>query len=327
MSILARARAYLVALAVWVVLVVIAGDPPKGGTYSEAVLTFGRGVGYLTGYLLLVSVVRALWPLRSSTADPLKLIGGGMTYRIGTFTGTTGNVSKLAVTQTSGSGYVTGSNGLVHGQMTINSTTTVHDQFFLADPSGRQQGFQVQGPDLPLGNDQLVSAAWTTVRGKRRYVMFVNHNTNTVIYPWLDLARLALGGLVGLSVLWALLSGFFLLLGGYVVAPFAAFASLLVFGIAPRLQIRMFRRSASRPLLAALNAEGEQTQEIFAAQAARSAATTAPAMPPPRPPAAPPSTPPGWHADPYTRHERRYWDGVRWTEHVVDADVTSVDPA
>ncbi len=33
----------------------------------------------------------------------------------------------------------------------------------------------------------------------------------------------------------------------------------------------------------------------------------------------------GWHADPYQRHELRYYDGRRWTEHVADAGQTSVD--
>jgi len=33
-----------------------------------------------------------------------------------------------------------------------------------------------------------------------------------------------------------------------------------------------------------------------------------------------------WLADPSGRHELRYWDGTRWTEHVSDKGVTSVDP-
>jgi hypothetical protein len=38
------------------------------------------------------------------------------------------------------------------------------------------------------------------------------------------------------------------------------------------------------------------------------------------------TTAPGWHPDPYRRHESRYWDGGRWTEHVSDSGVTAVDP-
>lgn len=28
------------------------------------------------------------------------------------------------------------------------------------------------------------------------------------------------------------------------------------------------------------------------------------------------NTDPGWYADPYRRHQVRYWDGSAWTEHV-----------
>jgi Protein of unknown function (DUF2510) len=40
-----------------------------------------------------------------------------------------------------------------------------------------------------------------------------------------------------------------------------------------------------------------------------------------------------WYPDPSGRHEHRYWDGSRWTEHVashgrqgVDPDTTSAPP-
>lgn len=38
------------------------------------------------------------------------------------------------------------------------------------------------------------------------------------------------------------------------------------------------------------------------------------------------STPPAWHPDPTGRHDHRWWDGERWTEHVADAGQSSVDP-
>jgi hypothetical protein len=35
----------------------------------------------------------------------------------------------------------------------------------------------------------------------------------------------------------------------------------------------------------------------------------------------------GWMKDPSGRHFGRYWDGVRWTEHVISAEtVPSIDP-
>ena len=35
---------------------------------------------------------------------------------------------------------------------------------------------------------------------------------------------------------------------------------------------------------------------------------------------------PGWYRDPGGRHELRYWDGLRWTEHVFDRGTQAVDP-
>ena len=35
---------------------------------------------------------------------------------------------------------------------------------------------------------------------------------------------------------------------------------------------------------------------------------------------------PGFFDDPIGRHEQRYWDGVRWTEHVKEEGVRFIDP-
>ena len=37
------------------------------------------------------------------------------------------------------------------------------------------------------------------------------------------------------------------------------------------------------------------------------------------------ATPAGWFPDPSARHEFRYWDGTRWTEHVSDQGTASSD--
>ncbi|MFZ2058820.1 MAG: DUF2510 domain-containing protein [Acidimicrobiales bacterium] len=43
-------------------------------------------------------------------------------------------------------------------------------------------------------------------------------------------------------------------------------------------------------------------------------------------PVPPPPPPRSWLPDPAGRHELRYWDGTRFTEHVADAGKISVDP-
>jgi hypothetical protein len=40
----------------------------------------------------------------------------------------------------------------------------------------------------------------------------------------------------------------------------------------------------------------------------------------------PPPTPRAWLADPSGRHELRYWDGTKFTEHVADAGKITIDP-
>lgn len=35
---------------------------------------------------------------------------------------------------------------------------------------------------------------------------------------------------------------------------------------------------------------------------------------------------PRWERDPTGRHEQRYWDGEKWTDHVADGGTTAVDP-
>jgi uncharacterized protein YxjI len=41
---------------------------------------------------------------------------------------------------------------------------------------------------------------------------------------------------------------------------------------------------------------------------------------------APVQHPPGWYPDPFGRHESRWWDGARWTEHVASHGRQAVDP-
>ena len=34
----------------------------------------------------------------------------------------------------------------------------------------------------------------------------------------------------------------------------------------------------------------------------------------------------GWYDDPMSRHERRYFDGTEWTEHVANGETQASDP-
>lgn len=37
-------------------------------------------------------------------------------------------------------------------------------------------------------------------------------------------------------------------------------------------------------------------------------------------------TAPGWFADPFFKHDQRYWSGSEWTEHVTDDGAPGTDP-
>lgn len=50
-----------------------------------------------------------------------------------------------------------------------------------------------------------------------------------------------------------------------------------------------------------------------------------PGQMPPMPPSQQPQ-PAAWHPDPRGRHQLRYYDGTRWTEHVSTNGVQSIDP-
>jgi hypothetical protein len=47
--------------------------------------------------------------------------------------------------------------------------------------------------------------------------------------------------------------------------------------------------------------------------------------PPPPPPASSAVVPPQWLPDPSGRHELRWWDGGRWTEHVSNGGVSGIE--
>lgn len=69
----------------------------------------------------------------------------------------------------------------------------------------------------------------------------------------------------------------------------------------------------------------EVTAKLGAAMARSRQKTAAPPPPPPPSPAAS-AMPASWAPDPTGRHELRYWDGERWTDHVSDAGTQSSDP-
>lgn len=71
-------------------------------------------------------------------------------------------------------------------------------------------------------------------------------------------------------------------------------------------------------------AEGVVDMTADLVPAAHGGSNDTPPSPSPRLPT-PTPTPAQWAADPFGRFELRYWDGMRWTEHVSSQGVQSVD--
>ena len=68
------------------------------------------------------------------------------------------------------------------------------------------------------------------------------------------------------------------------------------------------------------------TGSAVTASARAETAAVKPSAPPSAPPSPPPPVPPQWAADPHGRHQHRWWDGTRWTEHVSNDGVVAADP-
>lgn len=62
----------------------------------------------------------------------------------------------------------------------------------------------------------------------------------------------------------------------------------------------------------------------YSVAAGGAVSATMPDAPSPEPAAAP-VVPAGWHQDPTGRHQMRYWDSTKWTEHVSNDGVLGLD--
>jgi hypothetical protein len=78
--------------------------------------------------------------------------------------------------------------------------------------------------------------------------------------------------------------------------------------------------------VAAVRRMGEVPAPSAAAPAIPHGSPQPPWYPPPPPETAPTTAPPAWQPDPFGRHEARWWDGMRWTEYVLDAGRPGTDP-
>jgi hypothetical protein len=97
-----------------------------------------------------------------------------------TFQGEVVDEKKWATTQVSGSG---GGINVGSGQpnpVTITSSSTTHDQFFLRNDAGQEQAFEFANAGLALRKSHRVTVLWGTIKGNASgsYLAVYNHTTS-----------------------------------------------------------------------------------------------------------------------------------------------------
>lgn len=174
----------------------------------------------LVGFVMAVMVKRAR--LRLDGKNPFKLYLGGGTFKLSHVTGKVENASKLASTSV----YSSGGGDY---PISVGSTTTVHDQFFIR-AGERVESIQLQGWDFAVAEGHLVSAIWAVPDGATRghFIVMRNHTTgdSSLAHRFLDARVVRTGGL-GLWLVELILCG----VAALVAAPYVELAPGIAAGV------------------------------------------------------------------------------------------------
>ncbi|GEM_PF-5926110 len=322
---------HLVSLALLVALLTTVATKVEERT--NAWVSFWLLAGLVAGYFAFLAMVRALWRFHVSSPVPDLLVAGGRGWWVYRFTGLSSDPTKTAVTNTSStstmSGQIYEGTGSINASHTVTTSTKMHDQFFLTAGNGQQHGVQLLGVDVAVGRDQVVSCAWAVRTGRSAGPCFlvVNHSTGVTTFVPAAMRRMVLGRVrpVPLCALAALSFA----AAGALLASGVFVAVAVVTVVALRVGAATFGSSGTKALRSTLDSEATPYFERRAAsngQAQMTSAAPAPETHAPVGATIAPPPPPSWRPDPTSRHEFRFWDGSRWTEHVSDGAVQSLDP-
>lgn len=125
-------------------------------------------------------------PEALTTRDPMTLVQtvtvGNRVIDLYTFTGEVVEEKKWATTQVTGGG---GGYNMGSGQqnpVSITSTTTTHDQFFLRDDAGQERAFEIAGGGLALRKGHRITVLWGLIKGNQTgpYLAVYNHTTGSL---------------------------------------------------------------------------------------------------------------------------------------------------
>ena len=347
-ALLQALRSYGVGFVLWVLFVTQVVMPVDRADPTP-IMGGLRGIGAIAAFFLLTQFARVIWPMRIPRSKPWRLVAGGRSYAIHSYTGRASGVMKLPITELNHTASVSYDPSLQYSQsratVRVTSRTRMFDQFTLAGADGTQRSFQVMDANVALSDGQVFSTSWAVRPLSRggRYVQFVNHSADAVTLHAANLGSLARGtrwGFFGLAVVTCAVAF------GISLSPYwfvGGLALVIAFRVLSWVQVSLFALWSSRRLTRTLD-EVAQRPDAAAPDPTPAPAPESPSarwptsQPEPLPQAGPapaattpstlaaPAVPPGWLADPTARHEVRFWDGARWTEHVSDAGRPGFDP-
>lgn len=250
MALLTNLRAYFVGFFVWLSVDQMAGWRASEGSPGGG----ARGLGAFFAIFLIVRMVRMVWPMRSTGADAAKLVAGGRTLMVRTFTGYTSDVATTTTTTSNTHGSIWNVGSTVSGNIQTDTRTSRRQEFFLNADDGTARGFVLHHDRLLLGQNQRVTGVWAVapLRSRGRHVAFVNHTQHRSLYPRTELAVLAMGGSPALATVWALLTLICFMAGGSGSGTGLGFVGLAFLIVVSRLQASYFIHVGSRPLVGAL---------------------------------------------------------------------------
>lgn len=106
-----------------------------------------------------------------------KLEASGKIYNLYWINGIVVNQGKYATTHVSGSG---GGSGQYQAPVNISSSTTVHNDIFLTDNSGKEHSIQLSGFDVACREGNELSVIWAIKEGLNTgpYIAVLNHTTS-----------------------------------------------------------------------------------------------------------------------------------------------------
>jgi len=163
---------------------------------------------------------------------------GARTIDLHTFSGEVVEEKKWATTQVSGGGggYNVGSGQ--NNPVTITSTTTTHDQFFVRDDSGQEMACEMTDAGVALRKGHRVTVLWGIIKGNERgpYIAVYNHTTGNLTLIQSAVARLAVPP-----------APFYIVIG-YVISVFAS--CFYGIGIIALIAMLVYRSNQKKRLLA-----------------------------------------------------------------------------